>query len=62
MELRDANGKLMGTIKKLSNGNVEARNANGKLCGIYETKTGITRDANGKSVGKGDHLARLIQP
>lgn len=62
MELRDAKGKLVGTIKKLSNGNLEARNANGKYCGTYETKTDLTRDANGKSVGQGNHLARLIQP
>ena len=60
MDLRDEKGRLLGKIKELSSGKHEARNAKGSFCGTYDPKTNETRDARGRLVGKGDHLARLI--
>jgi hypothetical protein len=59
-ELRNAAGKLLGTIKEVSAIRWEARLANGKLVGTYDPKTDTTREASGRLVGKGNQLAALI--
>lgn len=59
-ELRNAAGKLLGTIKVVSAIRWEARLANGKLVGTYDPKTDTTREASGRLVGKGNQLAALI--
>jgi hypothetical protein len=58
--LRDSNGRPIGKIKVLSNGNLEGRDANGRLKGKYDPKTDVMRDSNGRPVGKGNLLAALI--
>ena len=58
-ELRDRAGRLLGKIRQ--NGHkLEARDATGKLKGTYDTKTDTTKDATGRSVGKGNLLSTLI--
>jgi hypothetical protein len=59
-ELRNAAGKLLGTIKVVSAIRWEARLANGKLVGTYDPKADTTREASGRLVGKGNQLAALI--
>lgn len=58
--LRDSNGRPIGKITVLSNGNLEGRDANGRLKGKYEPKANVTRDSTGRPVGKGNLLAALI--
>jgi hypothetical protein len=58
--LRDRNGKQLGKIKQLSNGRLELRNPIGKLLGNYDPKSNLTRNANGRLVGKGNLLATLL--
>lgn len=59
-DLRDKGGKLLGRIKTLSTGKLEARDAGGRLKGTYDPKSGQTRDPGGRLVGKGNMLATLI--
>lgn len=59
-ELRNAAGKLLGTIKEVSAIRWEARLANGKLVGTYDPKADTTRESSGRLVGKGNQLAALI--
>ena len=59
-ELRDSNGRSVGSIITTSNGKQEGRDANGRLKGSYDPKTDQTRDSNGRPVGKGNMLAALI--
>lgn len=58
-ELRDSNGRLIGTITATSN-KLEGKDSNGRLKGTYDTKANVTRDSNGRVVGKGNLLAALI--
>lgn len=58
-ELRDSNGRLVGTITTSSN-KLEGRDANGRFKGTYDTKANVTRDSNGRVAGKGNLLAALI--
>jgi hypothetical protein len=58
--LRDANSRIVGKIKTLSNGKLEGRDANGRLKGTYDPRSNETRDSNGRVVGKGNVLAVLI--
>jgi hypothetical protein len=58
-ELRDRNGRLVGTIKQVG-ARLEGRDAHSRLKGTYDPKTNETRDAHGRVVGKGNLLANLI--
>ena len=59
-ELRDRSGKLLGRIRILSGGKLEARDASGVLKGTYDPKANETRNASGTLVGKGNFLSSLI--
>lgn len=59
-ELRDSNGRLVGSITFLSNGRQEGRDSNGRIKGSYDEKADMTRDSNGRLVGKGNLLAAVI--
>jgi hypothetical protein len=59
-EIRDPNGKLLATIKTLSNGKQEIRDPNGFLKGAYDPKQNETRDPNGRLVAKGNVLTTLM--
>lgn len=59
-ELRDSNGRPIGSITITSNGKHEGRDANGRLKGSFDPKTNETRDSNGRVVGKGNVLAGVI--
>jgi hypothetical protein len=59
-QLRDSNGRTIGTITTTSNGRFEGRDANGRLKGTYDPKWDQTRDSNGRVVGKGNKLTALI--
>lgn len=59
-ELRDRGGRLLGTIRAMNGGRLEARDAGAGLKGTYDPKTNETRDARGQLVGTGNQLALLI--
>ena len=59
-QLRDKNGKLMGTIKTLANGKMEIRDHTGRCKGTFDPKTNETRDPNNKVVGRGNFLSTLL--
>lgn len=59
-ELRDSNGRPIGSITTLANGKQEGRDANGRLKGSFDPKTNQTRDSGGRVVGKGNILSVLI--
>lgn len=59
-ELRDSNGRPIGTITIASNGKYEGRDANGRLKGSYDPRTNQTRDSNGRVVGRGNVLAAVV--
>jgi hypothetical protein len=59
-ELRNASGKLLGTIREASATRWEARLANGRLVGTFDPKSNVTREANGRAFGKGNQLSALI--
>jgi hypothetical protein len=58
--LRDANSRIVGKIKTLSNGRLEGRDANSRLKGTYDPKSNETRDSNGHLIGKGNLLAAIV--
>lgn len=59
-EIRDARGRLMGTIAVRSDGVREARDPRYRLLGTYNPKTKETRDPRGRLLTKGDTLAALF--
>ena len=59
-ELRDASGRLIGSIQVQSSGKHEGRDASGRLKGTFDPRSNETRDASGRLVGKGDLLSSLI--
>ena len=59
-ELRDSNGRPIGSITIVANGKQEGRDANGRLKGSFDPKTNQTRDSSGRLVGKGNVLAAII--
>lgn len=59
-QLKDVNGRLVGSIATVSNSKLEGRDSNGRIKGIYDIKEDKTRDSNGRVVGKGNLLAAVI--
>ena len=59
-ELRNRQGKLLGKIKTVGTGKLEARDSVGHLKGTYDPRTNETRDPVGRLLGKGNLLAALI--
>jgi hypothetical protein len=59
-ELRDSNGRPIGSITITSSGKHEGRDANGRMKGSYDPKTNQTRDSSGRLVGKGNVLAAVV--
>jgi len=59
-QLRDANGRPVGSITSVSSHRLEGRDSNGRVKGTYDIKEDKTRDSNGRVVGKGNLLAALI--
>ena len=58
--IRDENGRFMGKIESVSDSRLAARDCHGRLVGRYDVNTNQTRDRNGKLVGTGYLLPRLI--
>lgn len=58
-ELKDKHGRLLGKIKEI-NGIYELIDAHGIILGKYNPKLNSTRDAHGRTVGKGNLLASLL--
>ncbi len=61
-ELRDKSNRLIGEIKQLTNGKLEIRDASNRMKGTYDPKTNETRDAQNRTVGKGNLLTTSILP
>jgi hypothetical protein len=59
-EIRDRQGKLIGTIVHRRDGVREARDRQWRLLGTYNPKTNETRDRLGKLLTKGDTLSALV--
>ncbi len=59
-EIRDRQGKLIGTIVHRRDGLREARDRQWRLLGTYNPKSNETRDRIGKLLTKGDSLSAVI--
>jgi hypothetical protein len=57
--LRDASGKEIGRIVKVKNILI-LKDAAGRELGRYDENSSITKDRNGKIVGRGNLLSHLI--
>lgn len=60
--IRDAYGRVYGTINHLSNGDKEARDYYGKIMGYYKKSQDVTTDFYGKILGRGDFVVAFICP
>ncbi len=58
-EIRDRNGRLLGTLY-IGSDNQELRDRNGTYCGKYDNGNNETRDRHGKLVGSGNLLMTLL--
>ncbi|MDD5909725.1 MAG: hypothetical protein SO146_02405 [Eubacteriales bacterium] len=58
--LRDKFGKKIGTIKTDYNGIQTIYDALNRKKGTYDPRTNTTRDSAGRSIGKGNLLAMLL--
>ncbi len=59
-EIRDRQGRLIGTIVHRKDGVREARDRRWRLLGTYNPKSNETRDRLGKLLAKGDSLSALF--
>jgi len=59
-EIRDRQGRLIGTIIYRRDGVREARDRQWRLLGTYNPKSNETRDRLGKLLTKGDTLSVLL--
>lgn len=59
-EIRAFNGKLIGTIYTLFNGDQEARDFYGRCVGKYDHEYDVTRDFYGRVIAKGNALAMTL--
>lgn len=59
-EIRDRQGRLIGTILHRSDGAREVRNRQFRLFGTYNPKRNETRDRLGRLLTKGDSLSALL--
>jgi hypothetical protein len=59
-EIRDRQGRLIGTIVQRRDGVREARNRQWRLLGTYNPKSNETRDRVGELLTRGDTLSALI--
>ena len=60
-QIKDANHRLMATIKTLSDGRQEIRDPNHRVLGYYDPKRNETRDTNHRVVARGNVLTSLIR-
>jgi hypothetical protein len=60
--IRNQKSEIIGYREKWSDTREILRDKNGKRLGVYETDNKVTRDANGKIVGRGvNQLFRLLK-
>jgi YD repeat-containing protein len=59
-EIRDAQYRLVGSIRTQSDCTQQARDRTGRLLGRYHSRSRETRDARGKLVSRGNTLPALI--
>lgn len=59
-EIRDRQGRLIGTVVHRRDGVREARDRQWRLLGAYNPKTNETRNRLGKLLTKGDSLSALV--
>jgi hypothetical protein len=60
-QIRDQNGRLLGTISVGPNKQQNARDGRGRFLGSYDPHTNVTRDASGRAIGTGNSLASLVR-
>lgn len=59
-EIRDRQGRLIGTIVHRRDGVREARDRQWRLLGTYNPKSNETRDRLGRMLTKGDSLSYIL--
>jgi hypothetical protein len=59
-QIRDAQSRLMGTLRTYANCTMEARDHTGRFLGRYEPRSRQTRNARGTLVSMGNTLPALI--
>ena len=60
-QIRDQNGRLLGTISVGPNKQQNARDGRGRFLGSYDPHANVTRDASGRAIGTGNSLASLVR-
>lgn len=57
----DDQGRRLGTVETHSNGDKVGRDAQNRLAGAFNAAAGVTRDAQGRLVSRGDTVASLVR-
>ena len=60
--LRDKRGRILGWIDNSITGKLYIRDWMGRICGWYDIRTNLTRDKQGRIVGRGNLLTTLLPP
>ena len=58
--IRDRYGRVLGEIRPIGSGRLEARDRLGRLLGRYDPKTNETRDPLSRLLTKGNTLSALV--
>ena len=58
--IKDAAGKLLGSIERNSSGAERAYDSNGQIVGSYDRGNNITKSPTGELLAKGNALSGLI--
>lgn len=60
--LRDKRGRILGWREQGVNDKLYIRDWMGRIWGWYESRTNLTRDKQGRIVGRGNLLTALLPP
>ena len=58
--VRVFSGKIIGYIETDKNGNQQARDFYGKILGTFDKQYNVTRDFQGRIIGRGNQVAGLV--
>ncbi|MBQ3419866.1 MAG: hypothetical protein IJH31_07030 [Erysipelotrichaceae bacterium] len=59
-EIREPNGRIVGFLETLDNGDIQARVIDGRIVGFYRKASNTTIDISGRIIARGNIVASLI--
>lgn len=59
-EIREPNGRIVGFLETLDNGDIQARVFNGRIVGFYRKASNTTTDFLGRIIARGNIVVSLI--